>query len=59
MRDLVDEMDDTHSLGPSATYRWWEGKHLSTISLGTLEDDPPYPFTPDGFSKPRETNQKG
>jgi hypothetical protein len=36
-------------LGPYVRYRWREGKHLYTISLGLLDDYPPLPFTPAGF----------
>jgi len=46
--EMHNNVDDTHFLGPYAKYRWWDGPHHSTISLGTLADDPPYPFTPDG-----------
>jgi hypothetical protein len=48
--EMRNTVDDIHSLDPSATYRWWEGKHHPAISLDTLADDPPSPFIPDGFS---------
>jgi len=57
--EMRDKVDDLHSLGPSATYRWWDGPHHSAISLGTLEDDPPSPFIPDGFSQFTSPNRDG
>jgi hypothetical protein len=48
--EMRDKVDDLHSLGPYAKYRWWDGPQHDAISLGPLEDDPPFPFIPDGFS---------
>jgi len=57
---LRDEIYDITELGPYVRYRWSEDKHLYTISLGLLDDDPPLPFTPatfsQGFSAPHITN---
>jgi hypothetical protein len=48
--ELRDQIYDITQLGPYVRYRWREDKHLSTISLGFLDDDPPRPFSPAGFS---------
>ena len=48
-KSLREEIYDITHLGPYVRYRWREAKHISTISLGLLDDDPPYPFIPDGF----------
>ncbi|GHO82500.1 hypothetical protein [Dictyobacter formicarum] len=48
-RHLRDEIYDITQLGPYVRYRWREQKHLSTISLGLLDDYPPFPFVPSGF----------
>lgn len=48
-RNLRDEIYDITPLGPYVRYRWREDGHLSTISLGLLDDYPPYPFVPHGF----------
>jgi hypothetical protein len=37
------------SFSPYVCYRWREGNHLYTISLGLLDDYPPLPFTSAGF----------
>ncbi|GHO41864.1 hypothetical protein KSX_00270 [Ktedonospora formicarum] len=36
-------------LGPYVRSRWCEDAHTYTISLGLLNDSPPFPFTPQGF----------
>jgi hypothetical protein len=43
------EVYDTTEVGPYAKYRWTENKHTYTISLGLLDDYPPFPFVPEGF----------
>jgi hypothetical protein len=46
---LSDEIYDIIEEGPYVRYRWREQKHIYTISLGLLDDYPPYPFVPSGF----------
>jgi hypothetical protein len=48
-KELRDQIYNITGQGPYMRYRWREGKHLSTISLGLLDDYPPRPFTPAGF----------
>jgi len=48
-RELRLEVYDIVEVGPYAKYRWTEGKQTYTISLGLLDDYPPYPFVPQGF----------
>lgn len=48
-RNLREEVYDITQLGPYVRYRWREANHISTISLGVLDDYPPFPFIPDGF----------
>lgn len=48
-KSLRDDIYDIVELGPYVRYRWREGKHIYTISLGLLDDYPPFPFTPAGF----------
>lgn len=48
-KDLRDEIYETIQEGPYVRYRWREHGHLCTISLGLLDDYPPYPFVPSGF----------
>lgn len=47
--DLHDLVYDIIPVGPYAKYRWSKDKQTYTISLGLLNDYPPFPFTPDGF----------
>jgi hypothetical protein len=48
-KDLRDEIYDITQEGPYVRYRWREQGHIYTISLGLLDDYPPYPFVPSGF----------
>jgi len=48
-KELHEEVYVTIYVGPYVKYRWTEEKRTYTISLGLLEDYPPYPFTPEGF----------
>src|SRR6266567_1319189 len=48
-KNLRDDLYEIIELGPYVRYRWREGKHLYTISLGLLDDYPPRPFTPACF----------
>lgn len=48
-RNLREEIYDIIEEGPYVRYRWREHHHLYTISLGLLDDYPPYPFVPSGF----------
>jgi hypothetical protein len=48
-RKLREHVYDIVKVGPSVKYRWLEGKHTYCISLGLLDDYPPFPFTPEGF----------
>ena len=51
LKDLPSELDEhiytIVQLGPYVRYRWREEKHLYTISLGLVDDYPPFPFTPE------------
>lgn len=47
--ELRDEIYDITKLGPYAKYRWVEEGQTYTISLGLMDDYPPYPFVPEGF----------
>ena len=47
--ELRDLAYDIIQVGPYAKYRWRENKQVYTISLGTLDDYPPFPFIPEGF----------
>lgn len=48
-KDLREEIYDITQEGPYVRYRWREQGHMYTISLGLLDDYPPYPFVPSGF----------
>jgi hypothetical protein len=48
-KELRLEVFDIVKVGPYAKYRWTEGKQTYTISLGLLDDYPPFPFVPEGF----------
>jgi hypothetical protein len=48
-KTLHDEIYDIIQEGPYIRYRWREDGHIYTISLGLLDDYPPYPFVPSGF----------
>jgi len=48
-KELRLEVYDIVYIGPYAKYRWHEGKQTYTISLGLLDDYPPFPFFPAGF----------
>lgn len=48
-KELRLEVYDIAYVGPYVKYRWTEGKQTYTISLGLLDDYPPFPFTPQGF----------
>lgn len=47
--ELREEVYDITKVGPYAKYRWVEDGQTYTISLGLIDDYPPYPFVPEGF----------
>lgn len=47
-KDLREQVFDTTWIGPYARFRWQEGEHTYTISLGLIDDYPPRPFLPHG-----------
>jgi hypothetical protein len=47
--ELREEVYDITKVGPYVKYRWLEGGRTYTISLGLIDDYPPYPFVPEGF----------
>jgi len=47
-RQLRDEACDCIKVGPYVKYRWHDGGRNYTVSLGLLDDYPPFPFMPSG-----------
>lgn len=47
--ELREEVYDITKVGPYVKYRWLEDGRTYTISLGLIDDYPPYPFVPEGF----------
>ena len=47
--ELREEVYNITKVGPYVKYRWLEGGRTYTISLGLIDDYPPYPFVPEGF----------
>jgi hypothetical protein len=51
LKDMPSSLDEhiytIVQLGPYVRYRWREMGHIYTISLGLIDDYPPFPFTPD------------